>query len=158
MRMISEKMSPNAGAVRTEVSPVSGHRSASELVMFYFFIYFFLGGGFIYEFVLPTGKYVIHVHVLYMYAYTRGPNFPLYKVYWRLRSTKRSLTNQANVHTRLCGKSRLKHSTAEFQSIPAIDFGCNWTSFHRTKKKKKINNADARGDLETWFIHDKLFK
>ena len=65
---------------------------------------------------------------------------------------KRGHTNQANVHTPTCvWKRRLKHSTAEFQSIQQF-------LLLQKKKKKKTKNADAqvwgdaRGDqkLETF--------
>ena len=68
-------------------------------------LFFFLGN----LFVLPIGKYVIHV--------CTGTKFPRYKLWW-LREA-----NQENVHTPMW-KSRFKHSTAEIQSS---NFGCNWT-------------------------------
>ena len=48
------------------------------------------------------------------YIVSSGTTFPMQSMV-----AKRGLTNHANVHTHMW-KSRLKHSTAEFQSIPAI--------------------------------------
>ena len=56
---------------------------------------------------------------------------------------KRGLTNWANVHTPLW-KSRLKHSTAEIQSIK--QFWRNWTSFHSPPKQKCAQRPET-GDF-----------
>ena len=76
-----------------------------RLLRFFLVIFFFF---------LPTGKYVKHCTVD-----IRGPNFPyiLYKVWW-LREASQI---RANVHTPICEKVHLKHSTAEFQSILQLD-------------------------------------
>ena len=82
-------------------SPVSGHRSASKSVRWRVFLLLFF---FCHLFWGLKGKYVTHC--------IRGEQI------FHIQSmvAKRGLTNWSNVHTPMW-KSRLKHSTAEFQSI-----------------------------------------
>ena len=79
-------------------SPVSGHRSGSKSVRWHMCFF------------LPTSG----IRDTCICGYWNQTKFPIHKVWWL-----REASQIGQTFIPLCGKSHLKHSTAEFQSILA---------------------------------------